>query len=445
MRISVFGTGYVGLVTGACFADMNHHVIAVDIDKHKINELKQGKCPIYEPGLELILKRNLEQGHLEFTLDALYAIDNSEVIFIAVGTPSDEDGSADLRYVLEVAKTIGRHMQNFKVIVNKSTVPVGTSDQVRTVIAKELKKRGSDIDFAVVSNPEFLKEGSAIEDCQNPDRIIIGADHDQAIACMKELYASFNPNHNRLMFMDLRSAELAKYAANAMLATKISFMNEMSRIAEYLGADIEKVRLAIGADQRIGYHFIYAGAGYGGSCFPKDVLALKTTAKKVGYGPEILAAVHSVNEKQKQVLFAKIKHFFKGKLKGKTFALWGLAFKPNTDDIRDAASRTLMEALFKAGANVQAFDPQAMPAIQKIYGHEKHLTLCDSPEDTLQDADALIVVTEWHEFKQPDFNMIKSTLKQPVIFDGRNLYEPEHLQNMGFRYFGIGRGETGND
>lgn len=441
MKIAVFGTGYVGLVTGACFADLGNHVIGVDIDANKISELKQGKCPIYEPDLTEMLQTNLAKGHLEFTLDALYAIKSAEIIFIAVGTPSDQDGSADLRYVLEVAKTIGQHMSEFKVIVNKSTVPVGTSDKVAEVIQQELIKRGSEIDFAVVSNPEFLKEGSAIEDCLRPDRIIIGANHDQAISAMKTLYAPFNHHHDCLMVMDVRSAELAKYAANAMLATKISFMNEMSRIAEYLGADIEKVRQAIGADQRIGYHFIYAGAGYGGSCFPKDVLALATTAQKVGYHADILSAVHEVNERQKRVLFDKIHAFFKGQLKGKTFALWGLSFKPNTDDIRDASSRVLMEALFAAGAKVQAFDPQAMPAIKKAYPDEKHLRLCNSAEDALQGADALVVVTEWREFKQPDFVMIKSLLQYPVIFDGRNLYEPEHLKSLGFHYFGIGRGE----
>jgi UDPglucose 6-dehydrogenase len=441
MKISVFGTGYVGLVTGACFAEMGNHVIGVDIDGQKIKQLKAGQCPIYEPGLEALLQRNLERGHLEFTLDALYAINHSDIIFIAVGTPSDEDGSADLRYVLEVAKTISQHMQNFKIIVNKSTVPVGTSDKVRDVINQQLKKRKTNIDFAVVSNPEFLKEGSAIDDCLRPDRIIIGAEHKEAISSMKRLYAPFNCNHDRIMVMDLRSAELAKYAANAMLATKISFMNEMSRIAEFFDADIEQIRLAIGADQRIGYHFIYAGAGYGGSCFPKDVLALRTTAKQVGYKADILAAVHEVNERQKQVLFEKIRHFFKGQLKGKTFALWGLAFKPNTDDIRDAPSRVLMEALFKAGAKVQAFDPQAMPTIKNAYPKEKNLILCESAEAALQGADALVVITEWHEFKQPDFNMLKSLLKHPLIFDGRNLYEPEHLKSLGFRYFGIGRGE----
>lgn len=441
MKISVFGTGYVGLVTGACFAELGNHVIGVDIDAHKISELKAGKCPIYEPDLEVMLQRNLANGRLEFTLDALYAIKNSDLLFIAVGTPADEDGSADLRYVLEVAKTIGQHMDSFKVIINKSTVPVGTSDKVSAVLQKELKQRGSEIDFAVVSNPEFLKEGSAIEDCLRPDRILIGTDHDQAMRMMRELYAPFSRHHDIIMVMDIHSAELAKYAANAMLATKISFMNEMSRIAEYLGADIEKVRLAIGADPRIGYHFIYAGAGYGGSCFPKDVLALATTAKQVGYKADILSAVHEVNRRQKQVLFEKIQYYFKNNLKGKTFALWGLAFKPNTDDIRDAPSRTLMEALFKAGAKVRAFDPQAMQAIKKAYPHENNLQLCASEIEALQGADALVVVTEWRAFKQPDFSMIKSLLKSPVIFDGRNLYEPERVQSLGLHYFGIGRGE----
>ena len=441
MNIAVFGTGYVGLVTGACFADVGNKVIAVDIDKAKIASLKKGESPIYEPGLDAILQRNLTKGYLEFTLDAVHAIHSADIIFIAVGTPSDEDGSADLHYVLDVARTIGMHMQDFKVIVNKSTVPVGTSDKVREAIDHELKKRGSDVDFAVVSNPEFLKEGSAIDDCTRPDRIIIGTDHDQAIAMMKQLYAPFNRNRDRLMILDVRSAELAKYAANAMLATKISFMNEMSRIAEFLGADIEKIRLAIGADQRIGYQFTYAGAGYGGSCFPKDVLALKTTAEQAGYHPQMLCAVHDVNQEQKKVLFSKISHFFKEDLQGKTFALWGLAFKPNTDDIREAASRVLMEALFAAGAKVQAFDPQAMPAIKAAYPHEKNLHLCNSALDTIKNADALVIMTEWPEFKSPDFNMLKSVLKHPVIFDGRNLYEPEYLKSLGLHYFGIGRGE----
>jgi UDPglucose 6-dehydrogenase len=441
MRIAVFGTGYVGLVTGTCFADVGNHVIGVDVDQNKIEQLKQGQSPIYEPGLNTLLVRNLANGHLEFTLDFLHAIKNSDIIFIAVGTPSDEDGSADLRYVLEVAQCIGQHMQEFKVIVNKSTVPVGTSDKVTAVIQEQLKKRGSDIDFAVVSNPEFLKEGSAIDDCLRPDRIIIGTDHAQAINLMKLLYAPFNRNHDRIIVMDIRSSELAKYAANAMLATKISFMNEMSRIAEFLHADIEKIRLAIGADQRIGYHFIYAGCGYGGSCFPKDVLALRTTAMQAGYQPELLTAVHEVNQRQKLVLFEKIQYFFKKQLKNKTFALWGLAFKPNTDDIRDASSRTLIEALFAAGAKVQAFDPQAMNAIRHAYPHEKNLTLTASATEALQGADALVIVTEWREFKSPDFSVIKSSLKFPVIFDGRNLYDPEHLLTLGFHYFGIGRGE----
>ena len=443
MQIAVFGTGYVGLVTGVCFADIGNHVIAVDIDQKKISALQQGKCPIFEPGLEVLLQDNLQKNRLEFSTDAAYAISQAQIIFIAVGTPADAEGSADLRYVLEVAKTIGQNMQDFKIIVNKSTVPVGTSDQVSAVIQNELDQRQEGaLDFAVVSNPEFLKEGSALQDCMRPDRIIIGTCHERAILELRQLYAPFNRNHDRIMVMDIRSAELAKYAANAMLATKISFMNEMSRIAEHLGADIEKVRLAMGADQRIGYHFIYAGCGYGGSCFPKDVQALSVTAKQAGYVPELLTAVHEVNQRQKQVLFEKITHFFKGDLQGKTFALWGLAFKPNTDDIRDASSRVLMEALWRAGAKVQAFDPEAMMAISKAYQGELGLSLCANAIEALKNADALVIVTEWQEFKSPNFELIKGMLKYPVIFDGRNLYEPDYLQSLGLHYFAIGRGES---
>ncbi len=440
MKISVFGSGYVGLVTAACFADLGHHVIGVDIDQQKVAQLQKGACPIFEPGLPELLSKNLQYGRLEFTTNAAHAIEESEVIFIAVGTPQDMDGSADLRYVLQVAETIAEHLNGFKVIVDKSTVPVGTADLVRDKITEVLNSRGEEINFAVVSNPEFLKEGSAIQDCMRPDRIIIGTDSVDAEHVMRQLYAPFNRNHDRLMIMDVRSAELTKYASNAMLATKISFMNEMSRIAEMIGADIEQVRLGLGSDPRIGYHFIYAGCGYGGSCFPKDILALQRTAEAHHYHPKILAAVHDVNLDQKHVLFEKISKYFNNNLKGKTIAVWGLAFKPNTDDIREASSLVLLESLFAAGARVQAYDPAAMENIANYFGARPDLILVENEDKALHNSDALVIVTEWREFKSPNFQTMKALLNYPVIFDGRNLYDLAEMSALGFDYFGIGRG-----
>lgn len=439
MKITIFGTGYVGLVTGTCFAQMGNHVCCVDIDAERVHRLRQGECPIFEPGLSDMLQSNIDAGRLTFTTDAVTGINHGQVIFIAVGTPAQPDGSAKLDYVIQVAKTIGEHIQSTKVIINKSTVPVGTADLVSNTIADTLAQRNATVDFHVASNPEFLKEGAAVNDCLRPDRIIVGVDHPEAEATLRLLYAPFNRNHDKLLVMDVRSAELSKYAANAMLATKISFMNEMSRIAEHVGADIEQVRRGIGSDPRIGYSFIYPGCGYGGSCFPKDVQALHHTAVSHGYTPHILPTVHNVNEAQKQVLFAKIMKYFDGDITGKHFALWGLAFKPNTDDIRDAPSRTLLDALWAAGATVSAYDPEAMSAIESIYDSRTGLTLCDSPEATLERADALVVVTEWMAFRSPDFEFIKAALKSPVIFDGRNLYDPQQLRDQAIDYIAIGR------
>lgn len=440
MKISVFGSGYVGLVTAACFADLGHYVIGVDVDAAKVQRLQQGECPIFEPSLPELLVKNIRNGHLKFTTDAIAAIEESEVIFIAVGTPQDMDGSADLRYVLQVAQTIGEHLNGFKVIVDKSTVPVGTADLVKAKVQETLDKRNKAVAFAVVSNPEFLKEGSAVADCLRPDRIVIGTDSDKAAQVMSQLYAPFNRNHDRLMVMDIRSAELTKYASNAMLATKISFMNEMSRISEIIGADIEQVRLGIGADPRIGYHFIYAGCGYGGSCFPKDILALQRTAETHDYFPKILSAVHEVNLAQKEVLFEKILKYFNNDIRGKTFALWGLAFKPNTDDIREATSLVLLECLLKHGAKVQAYDPAAMDNVKQHFGTQKDLNFAKNELEALKNADALVIVTEWREFRSPDFQKVKTLLKCPVIFDGRNLYDLSEMTKLQFDYFGIGRG-----
>lgn len=439
MNITIFGTGYVGLVTGTCFAQMGNSVCCVDIDADRVHRLRQGDCPIFEPGLTDMLTSNMKSGRLSFTTDAAAGIEHGQVIFIAVGTPAQPDGSAKLDYVVQVAQTIGQNITSPKVIINKSTVPVGTADLVRHTIADILAQRSTDIDFHVASNPEFLKEGAAVNDCLRPDRIIVGVDNADAEATLRLLYAPFNRNHDKLLIMSVRSAELSKYAANAMLATKISFMNEMSRIAEHVGADVEQVRLGIGSDPRIGYSFIYPGCGYGGSCFPKDVQALHHTAVSHGYTPHILPTVHSVNEAQKKVLFDKIMDYFNGDIASKHFALWGLAFKPNTDDIRDAPSRVLLEALWAAGATVSAYDPEAMPAIDSAYGTRTSLTLCDSPETALNHADALIVVTEWMAFRSPDFNLMKQTLKTPVIFDGRNLYDPQHLRALEIDYIAIGR------
>jgi UDPglucose 6-dehydrogenase len=442
MKVTIFGTGYVGLVTGACLAEMGNHVVCVDIDAGKVERLKHGEIPIYEPGLEAIVKRNHAGGQLDFTTEAPPAVAHGEVIFVAVGTPPDEDGSADLQYVLEVAKTIGQNLDRYTVIVNKSTVPVGTADRVRTAIAAELAIRNAVIEFDVVSNPEFLKEGAAVEDCLRPDRIIVGASSERAVMVLRKLYAPFNRNHDRMVVMDERSAELTKYAANAMLATKISFMNEIANIAERVGADVELVRQGIGSDPRIGYHFIYPGAGYGGSCFPKDVQALEHTARSCGYDARLLSAVEAVNRQQKNKLFELISHHFDGQLAGKTIALWGLAFKPNTDDVREAPSRPLMEALWSAGAKVRAFDPQAREETRRLYGARDDLVLCEHAYDALQGADVLAVVTEWKAFRSPDFRRIRAALAEPAIFDGRNLYDPVAVEEAGLAYYGIGRGRS---
>lgn len=442
MRVTVFGTGYVGLVTGTCLAEVGNQVVCVDIDTAKVDGLNRGVIPIYEPGLEEMVLANHASGRIAFTTDAATAIEHGEIVFIAVGTPPDEDGSADLQYVLAVARTIGRHLERPVVVVNKSTVPVGTADKVRDAIAEVLAERGVDIAFDVVSNPEFLKEGDAVKDCMRPDRIVIGAANATALEQMKRLYAPFNRNHERIVVMDVRSAELTKYAANAMLATKISFMNEMANIAERVGADIEMVRHGIGSDSRIGYSFIYPGAGYGGSCFPKDVQALERTARQHGYEAQILQSVESVNERQKHKLFELIERHFHGEIRGRTFAVWGLAFKPNTDDMREASSRTLLKLLWDAGAKAQVFDPEAIDETRRIYGDRSDLRYCASPAEALDGADALVVVTEWKAFWAPDFAKLKATLKSPVVFDGRNIYDPAVVEAAGLAYYGIGRGRS---
>jgi UDPglucose 6-dehydrogenase len=442
MRVTIFGTGYVGLVTGACLAETGNHVVCVDIDAGKIERLNRGEMPIYEPGLEALVKRSVEARRLEFTTDIAQGVAHGLFQFIAVGTPADEDGSADVRYVLEVARSIGAHLTQYRIIVDKSTVPVGTADRVKAEIQKVLDERRAAVEFDVVSNPEFLKEGAAVEDFMKPERVILGTDNPRTEELLRTLYEPFNRNRDRMIVMDPRSAELTKYAANAMLAAKITLMNELANLAEHVGADIESVRLGIGADPRIGYHFIYPGCGYGGSCFPKDVKALVASSGSVGYQAEMLRAVESVNERQKHVLFAKIERFFAGKLEGKVIALWGLSFKPNTDDMREASSRVLMESLWKAGARVQAYDPVAADEARRIYGDRPDLTLCESIEDALKGADALAIVTEWREFRSPDFDAIKAALRTPVIFDGRNLYDPSLLNRLGFRYFAIGRGDS---
>lgn len=438
MKITIFGTGYVGLVTGVCLADVGHEIVCVDIDEAKIEGLKKGIIPIYEPGLESLVKRNFEEGRLRFTCSAKEGIDFGELLFIAVGTPPDEDGSADLQYVLAVARSIGQHMGNYKIIVDKSTVPVGTADQVHKAIAAELLVRGASHNFDVCSNPEFLKEGAAIEDFTRGARIIVGTDSETVRTKMRECYAPYNRNHDKLRFMDVRSAELTKYAANAMLATKISFMNEIANLAELLGADIEQVRLGIGSDPRIGYHFIYPGCGYGGSCFPKDVQALIRTAEQIGYQTELINAVESVNHRQKSILYKKLRESL-GDLNGKTIALWGLSFKPNTDDMRDAPSRTLMEALWANGAKVRAYDPEAMIECSRLYGHRSDLQLTDTRDSALNGADALVICTEWKEFRTVDFNKLKKQLSHPLIVDGRNLYDPEAVWKAGLEYYAIGR------
>jgi UDPglucose 6-dehydrogenase len=442
MKVTIFGTGYVGLVTGACLAEMGNHVICVDVDKAKVEGLRNGVIPIFEPGLEPIVKRNYASAQLDFTTDPAPAIAHGELIFIAVGTPPDEDGSADMKYVLSVARTIGQHLDRYAVVVNKSTVPVGTADRVKAAIGEVIKERGSDVEFDVVSNPEFLKEGDAVEDCLRPDRIVVGSSSERAVLRLRKLYAPFNRNHDRMVVMDERSAELTKYAANAMLATKISFMNEIANIAERVGADVELVRQGIGADPRIGYHFIYPGAGYGGSCFPKDVQALERIARGHGYDARLLAMVEAVNADQKTRLFAQIQRHFDGDVAGKTVALWGLAFKPNTDDMREAPSRRLIEALWAAGAKVRAFDPEARAETTRIYGERDDLVLCENAYDALKGADVLALVTEWKAFRSPDFARIKAALATPAIFDGRNLYDPAVVEEAGIAYYGIGRGRS---
>ncbi|TDX20537.1 UDPglucose 6-dehydrogenase [Buttiauxella sp. BIGb0552] len=444
MKVTVFGIGYVGLVQAAVLAEVGHDVMCIDVDAKKVENLKNGVIPIFEPGLTPLVKKNYEEGRLQFSTDAELGVHHGEMQFIAVGTPPDEDGSADLKYVTAVARTIAQHMTSHKVVLDKSTVPVGTADKVRNVMEETLKARGVDIPFDVVSNPEFLKEGAAVSDCMRPERIVIGTDNDDVVDLLRELYEPFNRNHDRMILMDIRSAELTKYAANCMLATKISFMNEISNLAERLGADIEKVRMGIGSDSRIGYSFIYPGCGYGGSCFPKDVQALIRTAQQIGYTPRILQAVEEVNHDQKLKLPEFITRHFGEDLKGKTFALWGLSFKPNTDDMREASSRVLMEALWERGAQVQAYDPEAMDEAQRIYGHRPDLKLMGTKEAALQDADALVICTEWQSFRAPDFDAINKSLKQPVIFDGRNLYDPERLNKRGFVYYAIGRGASIN-
>lgn len=441
MKITVMGSGYVGLVSAACFANAGHQVTNYDIDEVRIARLRQGECPLFEPGLEELMTQAAAVGLLRFTDDPAAALGEAEVIFIAVGTPPGEDGSADICHVLNAAALIGRQITARSLIVTKSTVPVGTAEQVEARVARELGMRGMKLDFAVAANPEFLKEGAAIGDFMKPDRIVIGTDSPWAEQVLRRLYAPFNRSRERILVMDVRSAELTKYAANAMLATKISFINEIANLAERLGADVEQVRQGIGADPRIGHHFIYPGCGYGGSCFPKDLRALEALALQAGYRPQLLRAVREVNERQKQRLADKILAYFGSQLRGRTFALWGLAFKPRTDDMREAPSRTLLEALWQAGARVRAYDPHAMEQCRKLYGNRDDLVLCAGKEDACEGADALVICTEWKGFWAPDFAVLRAALRTPVIFDGRNLYDPGQLAELGFDYFGIGRGQ----
>jgi UDPglucose 6-dehydrogenase len=443
MRVTIFGSGYVGLVTGACLADAGNHVVCVDVDARKIERLKKGEIPIHEPGLDQLIKKNAKAGRMEFTTDAVRGVDHGLFLVVAVGTPPDEDGSADLRYVLSVARTIGTHLSRYSIVMTKSTVPVGTADKVKKEIASTLAAREANVEFDVVSNPEFLKEGAAVQDFMKPDRVVVGTDNPRTTELMRALYEPFTRNHDRLLVMDIRSAELTKYAANAMLATKISFMNELANIAERCGADIEKVRIGIGSDPRIGYSFIYPGTGYGGSCFPKDVQALARSARDAGHTPDILNAVESVNRRQKEVLVRKMQqHFGEGGLKGRTIGLWGLAFKPNTDDMREAPARTIIEALWKEGAKVRAYDPVAGHEARRIYGDREGLVICGTAYEALEGADALAIATEWQEFRSPDFDRAREMLKTPVIFDGRNLYDPALVSKLGFAYYGIGRGKS---
>lgn len=442
MKVTVFGIGYVGLVQAAVLASVGHDVKCVDIDEERVENLKNGIIPIYEPGLTPMVKDNFKAGRLAFTTDSKEGVEHGEIQFIAVGTPPDEDGSADLQYVLAVAGSIAQHMTEHKIVVDKSTVPVGTANKVAAKMKEVLRERGVALDFDVVSNPEFLKEGAAVNDCLKPDRIVIGTESESVKKAMKNLYGPFNRNHDRIIFMDIPSAELTKYAANCMLATKISFMNEISNLAERLGADIEAVRQGIGSDSRIGFQFIYPGCGYGGSCFPKDVQALVRTAHGVQYKPELLEAVEAVNYRQKEKMFGYIKEYFKGHIKGKTIALWGLSFKPKTDDMRESSSRVLMEALWAEGATVQAFDPEAMNEAQRIYGNNPGLQLMGTKEAALKGADLLAICTEWSQFRAPNFDTVAAMLSNKVIVDGRNLYDPDFLKEMGFTYYAIGRGES---
>lgn len=439
MKITVVGTGYVGLVSGACLAEMGNDVLCLDLDPEKIRILEEGGIPIHEPGLDQVVARNVAAGRLHFTTDVQAAVQFGTIQFIAVGTPPDEDGSADLQYVLSAARAIGRHMTDYKVIVDKSTVPVGTADKVKAAVQTELDARGEAIPYSVVSNPEFLKEGAAVDDFMRPDRIVVGAEDDQAIFLMKALYAPFQRNHEKLLIMDLRSAELTKYAANAMLATRISFMNELALLAESLGADIELVRQGIGSDPRIGYHFLYAGCGYGGSCFPKDVKALIKTGADEGHALRVLNAVEDANDAQKLTLVNKIVAHFGEDLSGHNFAIWGLAFKPNTDDMREAPSRVIIAELFRRGATVTAYDPVAMDETRRIFGDEPRLRYAERPMQALDEADALVIVTEWKEFRSPDFTVIKEKLKTPIIFDGRNIFDPKLPRQAGLTYLSIGR------
>ena len=443
MDVTIFGSGYVGLVTGACLAEVGNNVLCIDVDPDKIAVLNGGGIPIFEPGLDEIVKKNREAGRLSFSTDPVAGVAHGLFQFIAVGTPPDEDGSADLRYVLSVARTVGEHMDSYRILVDKSTVPVGTAEKVAGVVREAQAARGASVDFDVVSNPEFLKEGAAIDDFMRPDRIIVGTDNPRTGELLRALYSPFNRNHDRVMLMDVCSAELTKYAANAMLATKISFMNELSNIAEAVGADIEQVRVGIGSDPRIGYKFIYPGCGYGGSCFPKDVRALERTAHAIGYEPQLLNAVESVNRRQKEVLFQKISNHFGGSLKGRTIAVWGLAFKPNTDDMREASGRRLMESLWEAGARVRAFDPVAMEEAARIYGNRDDLVFAEDAMSALDGADALAIVTEWTEFRSPDFSLIARKLSEPLLFDGRNMFDPQVVTAAGLTYFSIGRRPAG--
>ncbi len=439
MNITVIGTGYVGLVSGACFADLGNDVLCLDLDASKIDTLNKGGIPIYEPGLEQLVTRNRDAGRLRFTTDVAKSVEHGSVQFIAVGTPSDEDGSADVRYVLDAARNIAKHMDDYKVIVDKSTVPVGTAERVEAVMQDELQRRGAQAGFSVVSNPEFLKEGAAVEDFMRPDRIVVGGTDEKALAVMRQLYAPINRVHDRMIVMDTRSAELTKYAANAMLATRISFMNELANLSEKLGADIEKVRSGIGSDPRIGYQFLYAGCGYGGSCFPKDIKALQHSAGEYGMQLSIIDAVEKVNRTQKQRILDKVRTRFGEHLDGKRFALWGLAFKPYTDDMREAPSRVVINGLLARGATVSAYDPAAIDEAKHVMAGEKGISYADSPVDALDDADALIIVTEWKEFRSPDFDALKSRLKQPVVIDGRNLYDPRVMNESGIEYLSVGR------